>query len=220
MQDESKRDEEKIEQMLQSLRPISKESHQSDETRTSASKNWWKDIEEVFSVSDDEPKSAEAGKFAIDWNSLRERALRSPRLPKLDPLPTNILIAAEFYPGWTPDLSSWNLTIDCEGNLHQHIRADTPKAETTWTYQEEHLNIGADEVARLLKMAEEFGFSSFQKVTESITTDVASARLSFRLDGQIITHIEDGIGKMTEENTNRFYRLWKEVRRHAPFPQR
>jgi len=187
--------------------------------------DWWNKIEEAFVASFPEGEvptiSIRSAADEAREDEIRvKNDLKLRRFPKLDPLPPNVVIAAALSPGFTPDLSSWNLTIDCEGNLHQHISAHTPKAETTWTYQEEHRNVGADEVARLLKMAEEFGFSSFQKVTESISTDVGSARLSFRLDGQITTHIEDGIGEMTEENTNRFYQLWKEVRRHAPFPQR
>lgn len=187
--------------------------------------DWWSKIEEDFVASfpEGEVPAISIRSAADDAREDEIRVkndLKLRHFPKLDPLPPNVVIAAAFSPGFAPDLSSWNLTIDCEGNLHQYIRAYTPKAETTWTYQEEHLNIGADEVARLLKMAEEFGFSSFQKVTESITTDVGSASLSFRLNGQIITHIQDGSGEMSEENTNRFRQLWKEVHRYAPFPKR
>lgn len=224
MQDKNDSDE-KIAQMLQSLRPlrpIDKEPHQSDEMRSAADKDWRRKMEESFAAAspDGERKNAEVEKPETYLATMARRALNSPRLPKLDPLSPNVVIAAESHPGFSPDLTSWSLTIDQNGHLHQYVLVSTSIGEILWELRDEQVEIGAEEVTRILTMAEKLGFSSFRKVLDISTTDLGSSRLTFRLNGQTVTHEEDGNGEMTEENTNRFYQLWKEVRRHAPYPKR
>lgn len=84
----------------------------------------------------------------------------------------------------------------------------------------ERLNIGADEAARLVQLANDLNFASFRAVTNRISTDVGSTRLSFRLGEQMVTYTENGCGELSEEHRKSFWRLWQEVHRYAPFPKR
>ena len=152
----------------------------------------------------------------VDFEKIRERAMRSPHLPPLDPLPPNIVIAAESHPGFSYDLSSWNLTIDQEGNLHQHILVDTRRGKFKSEHREEIANIGVAEVERLLKLANEIGFPHFEYDVMCMT-DMGSRRISILIDGQIETAINNAHPCFTDESQEKFYDLWQEIYRHAPF---
>lgn len=54
--------------------------------------------------------------------------------PKLDSLPSNVLIAADWHPGFACDDFRWDLTIDQDGNLRQRIGAKAQNAKKTYTH--------------------------------------------------------------------------------------
>ncbi len=181
------------------------------------------EFDKLIEAMNSELKSpSESVKFLKTEKKSKSYPLAAPffQSPKLDPLPTNILVAADWQPGFARDRSRWDLTINQEGNLCQRIGADTPKAEKTYTHWEERLNIGADEAARLVQLANDLDFASFRAVTDRISTDVGRMRLSFRLGEEVVTYIENGCGELSEEHRKSFWQLWKEVHRHAPFPKR
>ena len=178
--------------------------------------DWCLEIEKAFEKSPNEKLAATRSVPPVDLAKVRERAMRSPRLPFLDPLPANIVIAVESHPGFSYDLSSWNLTIDQEGNLHQHILVDTRRGKLDFEHREEIANIGVAEVERLLKLSNEIGFPHFEDGGMCIT-DTGSRRISIRVNGQIETVVDNANPCFTDESQEKFYDLWQEIYRHAPF---
>lgn len=185
--------------------------------------DWWGEIEETFAAplfDNENPSKLNLPEPIIDWKAMARKAFSQPRLPKLDPLPSEVMIAMEYWPGFSHDYTSWNLTIDRDGTLRQHICIYTPKGKCSYDYQIEHIQIDSEDVIRISKLAADIGFASFRKVIDCITTDVESARISLRLNGEIVTHVRDGDGEMSEEQTRQFKLLLQQIRQHAPFPQR
>ena len=189
--------------------------------KSAAKDDWWSSIENIFRLSseDDGQENQPSSDISANLEAIVRLVLKKPHLPKLDPLAQNIVIAAAFWPGFSSDLSRWDLTIDGEGEMRQNILISTPENRDAEPYTE-ILNIGADEAARLVQLADDLNFATFRPAIESITTDVGSARLSFRLGGEIVTYVDDGGGELSEEYQKSFRQLWKEVRQHAPFPKR
>lgn len=147
------------------------------------------------------------------------RALLSPRLPKLVVLPPNVVVAAESHPGFSSDLSSWILTIDISGCLQQHFLGEASKTDKTWKLQESFVAIGADKVEQLVKLATELDFPNFQ-YTSMCATDMGSCRISLRIGEQVETVVDNSSPSFMPESEERFYRLWRAITRHAPFPKR
>lgn len=221
MADESEAEfEAKVAEMMEKLAPIEQELDRKNE-KSSANDDWWSSIEDAFKLSSEEEQKQEFQSAGIDTSleTMVRRILKKPHLPRLDPLPDNVVIAAETFPGFSSDLTRWNLTIDGSGTLHQNVLICTPENSDAEPYSE-NVEIGKVEVERLLKLAIDLDFVAFRPVVETITTDVGSYQLWFRLNGKIVTYVADGGGELSEEHEKSFRRLWQEIQRYAPFPKR
>ena len=181
--------------------------------------DWCLEIEKAFEKSPNEKLAATRSVPPVDLAKVRERAMRSPRLPLLDPLPRNIVIATESHPGFSSDLSSWNLTIDQEGNLHRHTLAyeRTSEGKSICVLREELFCIGIDEITRLILLAKHIDFPNFDYGDLWILDDAGSSRISVRIDGQIET-LEYRVDPIfSDESAEKFFRLWQEIHNLAPF---
>ncbi len=202
------------------LAPIEGKIASADEKQSAATDDWWTSIEDAFKMPPENSRKYghKDGKIPVDLEAIARRALKKPHLPKLEPLAENVIIAAETFPGFSSDLTRWNLTIDEMGNLHQNIQISTPENRDAEPYSLD-VEIGSVEVERLLKVAMELNFTRLN-YSEGMMTDTGSEKISVRLSGELVSAIRNGYPLMTDESFERFRQLWQEIHLYAPFPRR
>lgn len=146
------------------------------------------------------------------------------KLPELELNDGDLIGAALVTPGFTSDLSTWNVTLDEHGLLTQTISlAQPPKFEHGITALRQHVH--DDTISHLKRIVEEEEMLRFAGFPDLCVTDQESVRLTIRLHG--ITNTIDAYGphavaELGETETDRkkaarFCRLWDAIVKLTPF---
>jgi hypothetical protein len=141
------------------------------------------------------------------------------------PLPLrDDVIAASYGPGFQTDLSSWTLWLDRAGGLRQQVRVCAPENDYRVEHRTETAQVAADEVAALLRLAEEVGFQDLPPALgEWNLTDQGTIAVTVRLPGGVAAVFAYGASLAAYRGMPeavRLVRLWERVERLSLYRSR
>jgi hypothetical protein len=141
------------------------------------------------------------------------------------PLPLrDDVIAASYGPGFETDLSSWTLWLDRAGGLRQQIRVCAPENEYRVEHRTETAQVGVEEVAALLRLAEEVGFQDLPPdLGEWDVTDQETVAVTVRLPGGVAAVFAYGASLAAYRGMPeavRLVRLWEGIERLSLYRSR
>ena len=131
----------------------------------------------------------------------------------------DVCIVTFFSPGFSFDLSSWELRLSVSGILVQDIEL---LSAPQWQKEQrrEEREVGAEFVEQVLNRADEIDFWNLQVEREGGVTDMPSYRLAIRKSEKSRVYGPDAVSYHAyqgDESARRFVELWKLIHLHAPF---
>ena len=134
----------------------------------------------------------------------------------------DVVVIAEFGPGFSSDLSNWILTLSSSGVLEQHIEIKNFDEHSQDGPRRDVATVGSEFVASILARADELDFWNLNAVNpnESVT-DSPFLKLSIRHGERERTYRPESVGYHAyrgHEGAKHFMELWNSIHQHAPFP--
>jgi hypothetical protein len=130
--------------------------------------------------------------------------------PAVESMKSDDVVAVEFWPGFSRDLTSWKLWINGSGLLSTVVSVRDSYTQGPARYEFGQVRIGPREARRVIELAERVGFGEFAERYDCDMTDMPLRRLAVRLAGGL---------KYAEFYGNYprgFWPLWRRIHRYAP----
>jgi hypothetical protein len=131
-----------------------------------------------------------------------------------------LLTAAVVSPGFSADLSTWQLTLDMNGHMRQEIHS----SGQTRTVE---ARVSAEDLAAILEVVQRIKFIQLRPHYSSSITDCATLAISVRINGfakrveayapEFIASNPFGHGSQQDsQDMQGFVELWDRIHRHLP----
>ncbi len=165
-------------------------------------------------LSEMEPEARERAYATLQRMQEQQRAF-------FDQLAPDVVVVAEFSPGFSPDLSSWRLTLNLAGLLVQEDDIKNFNDHSNDGPLRDVVEVGTEFVVSVLARADELDFWNLTIDSGLLGTDAPSLCLSIRNGNrrrQWAPHLVYWHAHESIEGAVKFMELWNLVHQHAPFP--
>ncbi len=149
------------------------------------------------------------------------RRMREQQRAFFEQLVPDVVVVAEYSPGFSHDLSSWRVTLNLAGILVQESDIKNFNDRSNDGPRRDVVEVGTEFVVFVLSCADELDFWNLTIDSGQLMTDADSLTLSIRNGNRrrqwnpplVRYHAAEGF-----EGAKRFMELWNLIHQHAPLP--